>query len=502
MPHCLRSKPLKIASLAAGAVALSLVACSRSALDELLDDGTGGHYLPDGAWVPAPQDDGGTGDDVGPDGSDLPDTNPVRLPDGQVIYPEGGTHVGNPGGEGGGPPPPPKDVCGEYVFQVGSPWPSLQRCPFHWGRTDVRGPKNPVQKWSVLSPMGAVFQWPFEFFGGGPTIAANGMIYLTLATGSVEAISSDGVVQWTTGLTSTGWYAGSPSVAIARDGTLYVALDSIYALDPAGRLQWTRGFKYVGGTDRTCVGYSPAIGPDGNVYSAGWRSLTSVSSGFFAVTHTGTDVWNDPTLDMVSDFAIGQDGTVFVGDTSGQLIAVDPSGTRKWSFAVGDTSTQVRMTSTIGPDGVSYIGATMDSSVNTLYAVNPDGSEKWRRQIAESTYPMAGSPALGADGTLYMIDAVGSLNAIDANGAPLWTFATTNLPETSVSNAPIIDGAGVVYFVTSSVYDARSTLYAVDRNGQLVWSMPLGGFANGAPALGANGTLYVATSSALYAIGD
>jgi hypothetical protein len=388
------------------------------------------------------------------------------------------------------------DVCGGCAFQLGSPWPSYQRCPFHRGSTDAIGPRNPVILWTATSPN--VGDWPPVYFGSAPVIAADGTIYVTLSDGEILAVDHAGHVRWNVAVEGWGWYAGSPTLSIARNGDLYVSVDQLEALDPAdGHVRWSSPLGALATSPSQAI--SAAVGPDGTIFAAGFRGQQTGTSGVFALRSNGQEAWSDRTLDLQTSPAVGEDGALFVSDTLGRLFVFNGDGSQRWSASVGGSETQTWMTPTVGPDGTVYVGAT--NRVTTFYAFNGDGSTRWSIAFSNN-YSASGTSALSPDGTSYFIGPHARLVAIDASGQLLWAVPTVDLEQSSPTNGPILDGAGVIYLNTESDFRVESTLYAVAPDGTVAWTVPLGGFANGPPALGADGTLYVATSTTLYAIGE
>jgi hypothetical protein len=139
--------------------------------------------------------------------------------------------------------------------------------------------------------------------------------------------------------------------------------------------------------------------------------------------------------------------------------------------------------------------------VTTFYALHSDGSLLWSHAYPAVGYPISGSAALAPDGTVYVLGPDLALNAVTPGGVLLWTVPTNGVEELNSSYGPILDGDGVAYVITTAQQYVTSTLYAVSRDGAIAWTMTLNGFANGPPAIGADGTLYAVTSAALYAIG-
>jgi outer membrane protein assembly factor BamB len=148
--------------------------------------------------------------------------------------------------------------------------------------------------------------------------------------------------------------------------------------------------------------------------------------------------------------AIGNDGTIYVSSDDHFLYAINPDGTKKWSYETGD----VLSSPAIGSDGTIYVG----SNDRQLYAINPDGTLKW-------VYPtfslLVSSPAIGIDGTIYF-----------------------GGPDLDITLYPICGELIAVQF---------SHLYAITPSGTLKWSIALSGRMDSSPAVGTDGIIYVGT---------
>jgi outer membrane protein assembly factor BamB len=189
-------------------------------------------------------------------------------------------------------------------------------------------------------------------------------------------------------------------------------------------------------------------------------------------------VWPD------SSPAIGADGVVYVGTGQGDsLLAVNPDGTEKWSFPVGN---EVKCGPAIGADGTLYIG----SFGGALYAVNPDGSEQWSYPLGDDV--IWSSPAVDPGGNIYIGCDDGKLYAITPGGEALWTFPTGD----GIFSSPAIADDGTVYFGSMD-----GVLYAIGTDGLEAWTFPTFSSIAGGPAIGDDGTIYVGSCDQyLYAI--
>jgi outer membrane protein assembly factor BamB len=172
--------------------------------------------------------------------------------------------------------------------------------------------------------------------------------------------------------------------------------------------------------------------------------------------------------------AIGTDGTIYVGGSA--LYAINPNGTQKWAFPTGGETYPA-----IDANGIIYVGG-MSGSSYVLYAINPNGTQKWA--FVMGGIPLA-TPAIDANGNIYVSGSDGNLYAVSPTGTLNWTFATGN-------GAPIIGADGTIYV-------GGSKLYAINPNGTQKWVLALVVTTDGA-AIDANGIIYASNGSILNAI--
>jgi len=105
-------------------------------------------------------------------------------------------------------------------------------------------------------------------------------------------------------------------------------------------------------------------------------------------------------------------------------------------------------------------------------------------------------PAVGSDGTIYFGTTYGYLYSVNPNGSKNWQYDLGYSP----TSAPAIGADGIIYIVAQGV--APSTyilpyLYAMRPNGSLKWRHLLGStsglYCHCSPAIGADGTIYAGT---------
>jgi outer membrane protein assembly factor BamB len=251
-----------------------------------------------------------------------------------------------------------------------------------------------------------------------------------------------------------------------------------------GTLKW----KFATGS--SFLGSSPAVGADGTIY------IGSEGGNLYAVNPNGTEKWTFATWPIdFSSPAIGADGTIYVGSENGFLYAVKPTGTEKWVFSTGGGSV-ADSSPAIGTDGTIYIDA---------FAVNPNGTQKWvgGGAVPLPRYPPT-SPAVGADGTIYSAAANGGLIAINPTGTEKWENALITAPCGEVipqTSSPAIGADGTIYIGEYCTNLPGSLFYSVTPDGGgFNWAADAGN-TESAPAIGTDRTIYVSGAFGdLYAI--
>jgi outer membrane protein assembly factor BamB len=227
-----------------------------------------------------------------------------------------------------------------------------------------------------------------------PAIADDGTIYFgTMWSlgdgGQIFAVNPDGTEKWQY---QTGFHVTSDP-AIADDGTVYIGSgdEYFYAINPNGTLKW----RYKTGSD---IKGPPSIAADGTVYVGSWDDYL-----YALYPNNGTMKWKHQIdAGTESNPSIGSDGTIYCGYMD--LYAINPDGTRKWTFDYGGNRFSHQSSPAISADGTIYIGIIIgvpgQSDGGEILALNPDGTEKWRENIAENE--VQSSPCIGRDGTLYV----------------------------------------------------------------------------------------------------
>lgn len=155
----------------------------------------------------------------------------------------------------------------------------------------------------------------------------------------------------------------------------------------------------------------------------------------------------------------------------------------------------------VDPDGTMYLG----NFPGNLMALRDPGTGSqlellWRFHPAGAS-SFHSTPAIGSNGTIYVgfstggatPDAHGTFYALDRQGQVTWTV---DLGAGRQTSSPALGADGTIY-VTSGA----GKLFAISPAGQTLWTAQTGPMVKASPTLGQDGTVYVASmNDKLYAI--
>ena len=369
-----------------------------------------------------------------------------------------------------------------------TPWPMFQHDTRHTGCSPYVGPQTANLKWTFA------LKKDIGIYTMSPAIAGDGTLYVGGYNGSnlLYAVNpEDGTEKWPLWAVDMNY-----TPAIGSDGTIYLNQYSagnynrLVAYRPDGTSKYF--YNIIGtGNGMTC---SPAIGPDstlyftidsGNMLYAGrdngsslneiwkytvaedfkWQSPALSTSGpnsgtiyinttnhLYAInSSTGGLKWR-LRLDFASIYtapAIGADGTIYINDGSGGLVAitdtVSEGGKKKWEYNIAGTGLA---SPAIGPDGTIYIGNNNDSpNPSAFWAITDNGTDPNRKWVRTDLKATNASAAIGADGTVYFQNSHGMFYALNgADGTTKWSY---NLGFAG-NSAAAIDAGGCVYVGTAA----------------------------------------------------
>lgn len=140
-------------------------------------------------------------------------------------------------------------------------------------------------------------------------------------------------------------------------------------------------------------------------------------------------------------------------------------GTLKWNF---DVQGKILSEPAVGSDGTIYV--TSDS--NHLWAINPDGTKKWAYPLTDI---VLAPPVLSKDGSLIHVLAQGVLYAISLTGQ--WTWAVGIDGHAIMTGAQIDQSTGNIVFEYFNNRGAGNFLFQsivkVSPSGKLLWNYPI-----------------------------
>jgi len=232
---------------------------------------------------------------------------------------------------------------------------------------------------------------------------------------------------------------------------------------PVGTIGWS----FDGGKGLT----DPVIGVDGTVYVGGKTGLSAIDP------VTGAQRWKYGASEVQSTAAVGANGLIYAGTVYGQVFAVRAdTGALAWNeYGYGDVRA-----ANLGDNGLVYFA----SSEGCVALDAETGEHRW---TYSGYISQTSCPAIGPDGTVYVFisDVDGGAVALDGDtGAVKW-----RTPLATQSHTIVLDGKGSAYVL---VNDGK--LYCLDTaTGGARWSSDVDASWT-APALGPDGTVYVAHS--------
>ncbi len=262
-------------------------------------------------------------------------------------------------------------------------------------------------------------------FESSPVIGAGGKVYVGSDDGIFYGLTPDLQKEWEFQTPPPISY-GRP--AIGPTGIIYVTSRAdvnsrVYALNPAQReldptgVDFPRTNEWAYDVGSGCH-YMPGVDPTtGTIYS------DHSNAKIVAIKPGGAQDWVfDLGSDIDSTPVVGSDGTVYVGADNGHLYAINPqdrkngeifpvSG-REWVFQ--DPADTLRTIPAIAPDGTILVVSYDD----TLYAVNPDGTKKWTFPIPVDGSEPTSSPTVGNEGVVYVGSSDSKLYAINNFAEP------------------------------------------------------------------------------------
>lgn len=287
-----------------------------------------------------------------------------------------------------------------------------------------------------------------------PGLSASGQVaYLAYHTQVYAINTSTGAQQWSYPAEPNNRFQFYAEPVLSSDGQLIVGgyHHILYSLDAeSGQLNWEFSQaknRYIGSPLITEKGiYAPNA--DKNLYALDLNGNLRWSF------MTKGEIWGKPVA--------SQDGkTIYLTSLDHTVYAIDAeSGKMLWNTA--DLGGAVLGTPALGEDGTLYVG-TLGSEVFALDSQS--GSIRWK--VSTEGWVWSGI-ALDND-RLYFGDLNGNLYALQAkDGSLVWQVKSEQL------DGPIV-ATPLIYKDTLYLATESGTLYALNREGNIQWSQPIGG---------------------------
>jgi outer membrane protein assembly factor BamB len=245
-------------------------------------------------------------------------------------------------------------------------------------------------------------KWEISFKQGveqgvlsSPTIAADGTIYVAIASGQLTAISPHGTI-----IKAFDFKGNSSTPAITADGALRFMNVTESYFKPHARgyaPDLSPGFD-VGLFDYASSDQAyPSLGSDGSMY-------LRLDHAIIALDTTGKQLWKQMSGSFNSGPAVAKDGTLYSLYTGNSFVtALHPDGTVKWSFSGSQSEGAFVRTLGVAADGTIYVIGDhfyiLDTDGKLVHTVDDIGNVTVSSELAIDD---DGTAIFGTgDGTLY-----------------------------------------------------------------------------------------------------
>jgi hypothetical protein len=261
-------------------------------------------------------------------------------------------------------------------------------------------------------------KWVFALpaLAQGLAVGHDGKV-VTGSNNAVYAINADGTQAWV----RSG--VGMAAFTIGTDGAIMIGGGTV--LNPDGTIRSSQGF-----------GIAPAIGADGTIYgytaNGNTKYLTAFKSNRSIKWRTEIGTY----YGYPNSVAIGGNGVVYVAGTD-FLAAVTADGTRSWQLTGTNFSKLA-----IGADQLIYVSNTQGQ----VMSVNPDGTLNWQYNSGQASLDMA--PLITSTGGVYLAtrevvngEYKGVLTKINSTalGLVVSPWPRTGHDQRNTARAPFID---------------------------------------------------------------
>jgi len=284
-----------------------------------------------------------------------------------------------------------------------------------------------------------------------PLIASDGTIYFR-GSGALFSINQDGQLKWKYNLSET--VASNAAIGILSDGVIITqSSEKVYAINPDATLEW---FFDPGRAMIT----SNAIGSF--VIDSADNIYINIDDYIYALNKNGAKIWEKTYGESYSSLAMGTDNTLYVAAASwvsgafqGGFYALDSAnGEIKWSDITGfnnhaDWSAAIDSSNKVYP--IIFFGGAWVSG-RKVQSYNASSTPEWSSSI-DSSY--LASPIITSDGKIYLADDK-TIKTFDAvSGALLGSFSVPD-NQTLYNYFGAVGADGIIYTANNT------TLYAID----------------------------------------
>lgn len=252
------------------------------------------------------------------------------------------------------------------------------------------------------------------------------------------------------------WFNSEP--AIAGNGTVYYNAErgGTYAFNPDGSLRWLDEDNFGGGNIL-------ALGYDDTVYYSILESGTRI---FRALSAGGALKWSF-ALDwsVCSSPVIAADSTIYLcggnaEENFNRLTALHPDGRLAWQYA-GQTDGVVPA---VDHNGIIY---TIIHGEDDDYAcaISPEGAEYWRYPVAQVSGDFRVIfAAVGDDGTIYIMSMY-NIYALLPDGTLKWQYVI----DSPLVEAPAIGSDGSLFIALAGSEADQNVVLALNPDGSVKW---------------------------------
>lgn len=306
-------------------------------------------------------------------------------------------------------------------------------------------------------------KWAFPLTGpvSVPAFSSSGDAIVADASGQVYSVTSAGAARWF----AAGADQTNNAPVVGADGTIYLAGRRLTALDGAGAVKWIYPAASVPIPAQGAF-QTPVLGPDGVVYSSFVEP--GQETRLAAVNADGSPRWTI-TGDFTTPFAVQADGSLIYLKRAafGRL---NPDGIPLWEVPFLDPH---EFPVSLTADGSILLPVqSAVAGVGRIQVYAPTGAPVGFHEIANPI-----GTAVGPDGKLYIAANSGLVRALGPARDFLWErLLPVGTAPSQVLGAPAVGADGLVYVTVGG------SLYCLDASGTVVWSHP-SGFAFATPPL-------------------